>query len=611
MKRLWRYIGYVSFFLFTGFVLCLLYALLVPLSLPKEQITIYDKDKNVLYQNTTTSDLKVEEITPFMEKALLTIEDKRFYSHIGFDVLRLGKSLYTNVMHKDIVEGGSTLTQQYAKNVFLGNEQTISRKIQEFFYALQLEMQYSKEDILVGYLNSIYYGHGVYGFKNAASFYFNKQVDELSISEVSLLIGIPNGPSYYSPYLSMENAIKKRDSILDALYAEKVISKEEYDSSIKEEIVLNTQDYEKESEKNYYIDAVLAQAKEIGYDKKKKVEMYTYYDPDAQKALSDAIRENVKGELQTSGVIIAPYTSAIIALQGGNEYTSSNYNRALYAKRQMASTIKPLLYYCALSQGLNPSSTFSSEPTTFTLDNGESYAPENFDKQYPRKDISMIHAISRSDNIYAVKTHLYLGMETLQHALSSFGLKEEANPSLALGTANASILDIATIYNTFASEGFYKKPTCISSIVEDKEITHTDENNAKPLLDRDTTLILNQMLTSTYDNKNIDVTYPTMYGKQPKVKTAVKSGTSDWDTLVVGYNPYYTIGIWNGYDDNKEVDRKYYDISKSIYQQCFNTLMEDKQEVWYEMSDNLYAKRVDPITGTIDAQGSLYWYLKE
>ena len=182
-----------------------------------------------------------------------------------------------------------------------------------------------------------------------------------------------------------------------------------------------------------------------------------------------------------------------------------------------------------------------SQPTTFQLSNGETYAPSNYGDQYPYQEISMINAIGISDNIYAVKTHLFLGEEVLQEALSQFGIQTSANASLALGTVNLSVLELGSIYNTFASEGLYDKPQLIKEIRSNEETLYQDQSTMKQLLYRDETLVLSQLLTATYDQKNKTYSYPSMLGSVPQVQTAVKSGTSDWDSLVAGYNPQYTL----------------------------------------------------------------------
>lgn len=224
----------------------------------------------------------------------------------------------------------------------------------------------------------------------------------------------------------------------------------------------------------------------------------------------------------------------------------------------------------------------------------------------------MIHAISVSDNIYAVKTHIFLGMDTLADSLHDFGIKDaKPEASLALGTVNMSILQLSKIYNTFASEGLYTEPAFISSITDGQgKSLYQHESEPKRLLDRDETLVLNQMLTATYDNKNVAHTFPTMYGNQPDTQAGVKSGTSDWDALVVGFNPNYTVGIWSGYDDNRALPKDDFNVSKNIWQETFDELNQGKENIWYQPSDNIVTRKVNPITGKLSNDGSNYWFIR-
>ena len=193
----------------------------------------------------------------------------------------------------------------------------------------------------------------------------------------------------------------------------------------------------------------------------------------------------------------------ILAIAGGKDYTISQYNRASQSSRQVASTIKPLLYYCALQQGFTPATQFTSQKTTFRLANNETYAPSNYDDQYANAKISLINAISLSDNIYAVKTHLFLGEDTLHQALLDFDIKQsQPNPSEALGTVNMNLLELSRIYTTFASEGLYVKPTMISSVTSDDKILYEHKTTPKRMLQRNETLLLSQLLTSTFDIRN-------------------------------------------------------------------------------------------------------------
>ncbi|MCI8271945.1 MAG: penicillin-binding protein [Erysipelotrichaceae bacterium] len=619
MKTFLKITGIIAFIGLTALILIYTYAFLHPLKLDEQRsnITIYDVNGNVMYEsnfmkNMTWTD--ISEIPQIIQDSFVSVEDKRFYNHVGFDPIRMGKAVLSNLRSKDIIEGGSTITQQYAKNLFLTNEQTWSRKIQEFFYAARLEMQYGKDEILEGYLNTIYFGHGVYGIKSAASYFFGKEMQDLSIAQLAMLIGIPNGPSIYSPYISMENAVERQHLILQVLEHNGIITEEEKNNAMQEKITLVNHENDQQGYDEYYINAVIQDlSNRSDIDMSGTLHVYTYYDSNVQNSLQKAISAAIPAEeeLEVSAVVLQPFTGSIMAIAGGKDYTISQYNRALNSQRQVASTIKPLLYYTALLQGFTPSSTFISQPTTFRLEDNTEYAPENYNSKYPNREISMINAISMSDNIYAVKTHLFLGTATLHQALLDFGITQsQQNPSEALGTVNMSILELSKIYNTFASEGLYIEPAFISRITDGEDVLYERKINPKRLLERNETLILSQMLTATYDSKNMTFSYPTMAGYAPDIKVAVKSGTSDWDALVVGYTPEYTVGIWNGFDDNRELSKEYYDVGKVIFKSTFNSLYENKSGVWYQPSEDILVKMVDPISGEERADGSEYWYLK-
>lgn len=621
MKKVLKLFTLLAFTGISILIICYTYAFLHPLQIDQQRknITIYDDAQNIIYESNFKKNMKwtpIEEIPPFIQETILTIEDKRFYYHMGFDPIRISKAFLHNITNKNSIHGGSTITQQYAKNLFLTNEQTLSRKLQEFFYASRMEMQYSKQEILEGYLNTIYYGHGIYGIKSAAKFFFDSTLENLTIAQTAMLAGIPNGPSLYSPFINIEQAKKRQALMLEVMYNNHLITIEEYEHAKLEPLKLaENKPLQDPGIAQYYIDAVLTQIQTMNLNLDEELRVYTYYNKETQEALQKAIEKNItmEDELELSAVILQPFSSHIMAMNGGKNYTLSQYNRAIYSNRQAASTIKPLLYYNALLQGFTPATTFISQPTTFQISDTEEYTPINYKDKYPYKEISMIHAISLSDNIYAVKTHLFLGIETLQNALQDFNIEHNtANVSDALGTVDMSILELSSIYNTFASEGLYQTPAFISHIVKNDSMLYQHTNDAKRLLQRDETLILTQMLTSTYDVKNISHSLPTLYGNEPNIKTAVKSGTSDFDALVAGYNPEYTIGIWTGFDDNRKLDSSYFETAKKIYKDCFNNLYENhvNEASWYVPSNNLVEVKVDPITGIPDENGSIYWFLR-
>lgn len=626
MKRFWRLVLYAISIVGIALVLFYLAAWLVPLESfgDDNRIRIFDGEQKLMYESNhsrTSHWIAYDEIPESIIDGVVAVEDKSFFYHLGFDPLRIAKAMFVNVTSGSIQQGGSTITQQYAKNQYLTNEKTWKRKAKEAFLAAQLEMHYSKEQIMEGYLNTIYYGHGIYGIYDASYFYFGCAPDALNTAQIAMLIGIPNGPSYYSPYNDEQRAMAKQQSVLALMRENGALTEQQYRQAQQQELAIRVYSEQELSQNDligYYKDAVLQQAMDMGYLSKDSIhysiDIYTYYEEDIQHLLTDIIRKETSDtEVQAAAIVMQPYTGHVLAIAGGTDYGTTEYNRALYSKRQIASTIKPLLYYLALQEGFTPSTTFLSKKTTFQISPTETYAPTNYMDVYADEPISLINAISLSDNIYAMKTHLYLGTAALCDALDSFGIIADDLASNALGTVSMPIYDLARIYNTFASEGLYVEPAMIRQIQDDDgDILYQNKEEAVQKLKKDETLILNQLLRAPFDIKNNNHLIATMLGYEPHVTTAVKSGTSDWDSIVVGFNPEYTIAVWNGYDDNRVMDsaedRR---IAKRIWKGMFNALYEGTDESpWYELNSRLEARKVDPITGELSVTGSWYWYKK-
>lgn len=583
-------------------------------------LVLKDADQQVFFESRYEQDIlwtEIEELPQLLIDGTVAVEDKRFYLHHGYDPIRIMKALFNNLSSGTIVEGASTITQQVMKNLYLTQEKTFTRKIKELFLAVEAELHFEKELILETYLNTLYYGHGIYGIQNAARFYFDKEPHQCSISEIALLIGIPNSPSNYSPYLHPEQSRYRQLTVLSVMKNQHLITEEEYNHAVSSELKLEDFQTQTRSEVyGYYKDAVIQECKQLGFcSGNSNLIISTYYEPQLQKILQDEFDAHIQDtEMQAAGIIMQPFTFRVQAIQGGTNYYETQYNRALYSKRQSGSTIKPLLYYLALTQGFSPSTCFNSTETTFQISESVSYTPENYRSLYAEMPISLIHAISTSDNIYAVKTHLFLGTDALYNALNDFGIQQdEPTVSMALGTTDFPLIDLAMIYNTFASEGLWQKPALIQKIT-DSEGNLLYERKQQPvrLLKRDETLILTSLLRAPFDIKNVNVSGPSLLGYEPYTTVAAKSGSSDWDSLIAGYNPQMTLTLWNGYDENQPLttteERK---ISRSIFKEVFNRIYPKEQTgPWYEPSENLLAYRVDPITGTMDNNGSIYWYLK-
>ena len=343
---------------------------------------LYDSN-NELINGTSGEWIKLDEISENLINATISIEDKNFYSHQGFDYLRIMKSLYVNFINKKTLQGASTITQQYAKNLFLDFDKTWERKLKEAWLTIRLESQYDKDEILEGYLNTINYG-GVYGIENASFYYFNKSSSELTLAEASILAGIPKSPSNYSPILNYENAKKRQYLVLKSMVNNKLITQEAMDKAYSTELSFHGY-LENNNLKTlrYFQDAVMDELDTLSlpssFLETGGLKIYTTLDMNAQTILENSIKDNFTNEdMQLASIALNPNNGEIIALAGGKDYSISQYNRALYAKRQVGSTLKPFLYYIALENGFTSSTTFASEETTFVFSNDQTYSPANY-----------------------------------------------------------------------------------------------------------------------------------------------------------------------------------------------------------------------------------------
>ena len=574
-------------------------------------ITLYDSTDTVFFQgNESKAWVSLDEISDNVIKSTIYTEDKNFYKHFGFDILRILKASYINITSGKTMQGASTITQQYAKNLFLDFDKTWKRKWDEMWYTMKIEANYSKDEILEGYLNTINYGHGMYGIENASKFYFNKSAKDLDLAEASILTGIPKSPANYSPIINFDLAKERQLSILELLVKNNVISDEEKNKAYNEELKFSAADEAEElTSVMYYQDAVLEELKNIdsiplSYSDSKGLKIYTNLDLNAQRILEKNVKESIPdtSEIEASAVMMNPNNGAIIALIGGKNYNKSSYNRVISSKRQVGSTMKPYLYYAALENGFTSSSAFTSEKTTFTFSNQEPYSPSNYNNVYGNKPISMGTAIAYSENIYAVKTHLFLGEEALINIARRVGItsKLESVPSLPLGTNEISIVEMASGYSAFANLGYKVKGHLIEKVVDASGKVLYKANNKKELvLNSSLVFILNNLLTATYDKDYIDYNYPTAINLASKLthKYGLKSGTTNTDTWYIGFNNDVVTAVWAGYDDNRNIDKSDYKYVRDIWYKSIETYELGKGEAWYEMPDNISAVLVDPISG--------------
>lgn len=590
------------------------------------QFYLYDNKDELVYQGSKTRKwVDLEDINYNLINAVVSIEDKNFYKHHGFDYLRIAKAMYQNIKNGKITQGASTISQQYIKNIYLDFNTSWKRKIEEAFLTLELEVHFSKDEILEGYLNNINYGQGNYGIGNASRYYFNKEPLDLTLEEALILAGIPNSPEYYNPKANYDLSIKRAKMVGRSMVQNGYITQEQFDSLFQEQIPI----YGKVAEENldmllYYQDAVMSELKSIKTIPEKLIQsggikVYTYLDLNAQETLEkNTLKYMNDTDLQSASIIVDPKTGGIIALSGGVNYSKSQFNRATQANRQVGSTMKPFLYYGALEEGMTSSSTFNSQYTSFTLSNGNIYSPTNYASIYANKPITMAAAISFSDNVYAVKTNMFLGPEKLVDTAKRVGIKAklEPNPSLALGTGGMSILDLARGYNTFATGG-YKKEVNLIRRVEDSEgnVLYEKKDLSEFVLNENYTYILNEMLTTTTNSQFKDYTNPTCLSIASKLsrKYAVKTGSSSKDYLIAGYNPDILMITWVGYDDNRDTSSADSYRSRNIWADTVEDLQRDQEAHWYETPDNVVGVVLDSVSGktTNDAKkATLFYYVK-
>ena len=590
--------------------------------------SVYDNKGNLVFRgNGNDSWVSLEECGPNIINATISVEDKNFYKHFGFDYPRILKAIMVNISSGSIKQGASSITQQYAKNLFLDFEQSWTRKWKEMWLTFELEAHYSKDEILEGYLNTINYGHGMYGISNASKYYFDKDVKDLTLAEASILAGIPNSPANYSPIDNYELSKKRQEVVLNRMYNNGYINEKDMVSAYNAKLDFKTENFGSDlSSLIYYNDAVMNELNSIksipsSYLDTGNIKIYTSLDTEAQKALETGLPKNsIDKKSETAKVMLNPNDGSVIALIGGINYGNSQFNRAINSYRQPGSTVKPFLYYRAIENGFTPSTTFFSKETSFYFDNKQTYSPKNFGNIYANKEISLAAAIAYSDNIYAVKTHLFLGEDELYNTLKTVGInsKLEKTPSLALGTYEVGILEMTTAYATLANGGKKIEPHFILKVVDnDNNVLYEYKNKDKDniVLNSDITFIISELLTGTYDFNLIDYTYPTGISMASSItnKYAIKTGSTDTDSWVIGYTPQIVFTSWAGYDDSSNISTDVVVNNKSSWIISMEKYFDNKDASWYKIPEDVVGVLVNPITGNVatnnDKHKKILYYL--
>ncbi|MEW6997584.1 penicillin-binding protein 1B [Colwelliaceae bacterium BS250] len=510
--------------------------------------------------------LSLEQIPQPLIDTLLLIEDKDFYSHHGVSPTGILRAFWKNMLAGATVQGGSTLTQQLAKNMYLSRQKTIWRKVNEALIAVILEIRYSKDQILEAYFNEVYLGqhfaNGIYGFGLGSQFYFGKPVSELNNGEIALLVAQVKGPSYYDPWRKTERAIERRDLVLRVMFENHALDKNQYQQAIEQGLNIRSERRFAKQSFPAYMQLVRRELKAIGAGNAMQsgIKVFTGFDIHRQQHAEQAIIEQLalleKGsktsDLQASVVVSDIRTGQIQAVVGGKAVKYSGFNRALDAQRPIGSLIKPVVYLTALEryQQYNLASPLADKSISLKSSKGKFWQPKNYDGKY-RGQVPLIDGLVNSLNIPTVNLGLKLGLDKVADTLHTLGYEKKVKlvPSMLLGSISMSAFEVNQWYNTIASGGIYNKALAINQVVSGQgHILWERESRVDTRLSQQGAYLIDYAMTKVA----ISGTAKSLSWKFPDQVLAGKTGTSNdlRDSWFVGYDQSSVVTTWIGRDDN-------------------------------------------------------------
>ncbi|MDK2742472.1 MAG: PBP1A family penicillin-binding protein [Nitrospira sp.] len=565
--------------------------------------------------------IQLDQIPPALIETLLAVEDRRFFSHYGVDPLAIGRALWINVTRGAVVQGGSTLTQQLAKNLFYSPQRTMGRKFREFVAAIALEFKYRKEEILESYVNEIYLGQAgpvsIYGVSEAAHRYFGKTPAQLSIEEIALIVGLIKGPNTYSPVKNVESATKRRNVVLRRLREEGILTEEALTVALDRPVkVVLTNDALTDAP--YFVDYLFREIEQgIGAEIPEGSRIYSTLDPRTQQIVAQVLQKglakleksypslaSVEPPLQGAAVVLDVKRGHVLAMVGGRDYRLSQFNRAVQAHRSAGSLFKPFVYLAGFeaardqgTTGLTPATLLADEPVTLESGTGP-WSPQNYDRQY-RGQVTVRTALEQSLNVPAVRTAHRTGIVTLTGLLQKFGITTPLadNLSLALGSSSVSLLQITSAYAGLANGGVVIRPVALSNMA-----SVGGETIWSPTLDRrqaatpQGTFLVTSLLKGVVDRGT--AAKAKTFGVQGPV--AGKTGTTDGyrDAWFVGYTPDIAIGVWVGFDDERPLKLTGAQAALPIWSELAVRLMPRGAQD-FEMPSGVVQRRIDPRTGQL------------
>lgn len=544
---LWGAIAVIGVVIYVGAHLPPIQSLEIPKRPPTIQIVGLDGSILAQRGEMAGANVALKDLPPYLPKAFIAIEDRRFYSHFGIDPVGILRALVTNVLHRGVSQGGSTLTQQLAKNLFLTQERTLARKLQEAELAIWLERKHSKNEILELYLNRVYFGSGAYGVEAAAQKYFGKSAKNVTIAEAAMLAGLVKSPSRLAPNRNPEGAEARARIVLATMADAKFITDAQAQASI------GHPSYNVKpagaGTVNYVADWIGEVLDDLVGQIDESIKVETTIDPKLQSVAEAAIidelaAKSVKFNVSQGALVAMTPDGAVRAMVGGRNYSESQYNRAVTAKRQPGSSFKPFVYLTALEQGLTPDTVRQDAPIEV-----KGWKPENYTHEYFGA-VTLTQALAMSLNTVAIRLGLEVGPKNVVRTAHRLGIssKLEPNASIALGTSEVSVVELVGAYAPFANGGFAVAPHVVTRIrtLSGKLLYMRQPEERNQVIDPRYVGMMNAMMRETL------ISGTARKAEIPGWPAAGKTGTSqDYrDAWFIGYTANLVTGVWLGNDDN-------------------------------------------------------------
>lgn len=587
---------------------------------PKQSTQFFDKDGKLIantFKEENREYVKYDDIPARIIEGLVAIEDTQFFEHHGINPDAISRAIIKDIQAGGFVEGASTLTQQLIKMLILTREKKLLRKVKEALLAIRLETVLTKEEILERYLNHVYFGHGYYGIKTAAKGYFNKDLYELSLKEMAILVGLPRAPSFYDPTKNLKISLARANQVITRLDTLGWINKEQFETSMKESPVIFNQTLTKNKAPfavDYAISLLLNDIPDILYGGYK---VYLTIDLDAQEIAQDALKASYddaikrdldirKGEKkpddtyvkELNGAIISMESSTgkILALSGGIDYNQSMFNRAFQSKRQAGSAIKPFLYLAALNNGYNPASQLIDISRTYNYTVGgeqKKWQPKNYGGKF-EGIVSLRDSLTQSRNLSTLNLVTDVGINTVTNELKTYGFKDIVdNLSITLGSMSVSLVEFSEAYSIFSNNGTQVKPYIVEQIINQSGQSLTFEPQTKSLIKPEQIYLMTSILSDV-------VTKGTGKAAQVSgIELAGKTGTTNdnIDAWFCGYSPSIQTIIWFGKDNNTPMRKSETGgkIAAPVFSYFYKKYLEIHPEITrnFTMPENVYTANIN------------------